>query len=202
PRAWDGGSGCTSFRAPPPASRGSIRSAFPWWRWPRRRSSWANARRPTSWPAWRSSPWRSRSSAGWGFGARSPGSVPQRDPEAKALAAAGMGGLGEALHEHGAIGEHHLLRRLVVRVGRELHVSEAFGTRAAEHQRQRTRRVPAALLPRHDAIADVAQHVRRQLARAGLPAKSDGSAEFAVPHPEPVTGQARHRGAVEHPDGR
>ncbi|GLS40107.1 hypothetical protein GCM10010869_57040 [Mesorhizobium tianshanense] len=91
-----------------------------------------------------------------------------------------------------AIGHHYLLRWQIIRFGGDLDKSQAERPRLAEHQPQRLGRIATPPLPWHHRIAEMAEHMRRQLGGAALPAKADRAGGFTVPDPAPESRQARH----------
>ncbi|MNV73117.1 hypothetical protein D3C71_1662490 [compost metagenome] len=79
---------------------------------------------------------------------------------------------------------------------------QADGARIGQQRAQRGGGIAPAAFPRHHAVADVAQAVRRQGVGARLPAQLDTAAELAVPQPAPVAWQPRHGATGGQRDGR
>src|SRR5688572_33010449 len=104
--------------------------------------------------------------------------------------AAQRGGRGELFVQHSTVREDDTLRRLVVHARRDLDMAKALGFRMPEHLAQRQRRIASPALPGNDRIANVSETMRRKRLRPGLPAQTRASAELAIPHPHPISGQA------------
>ncbi|SIT56586.1 hypothetical protein BQ8794_30035 [Mesorhizobium prunaredense] len=124
----------------------------------------------------------------------------QVDAIAQAFGAAIGSVLEESPDEPSAIGQDHLLRGEITRLGSDLDEGQAERSRLAEHQPHRLCRIAAPPLPWHYGIADVAEHMWRQLGGAALPAKADRAGDFAVPDPAPESRQARHSRPIRQGD--
>src|SRR5688500_5570740 len=114
--------------------------------------------------------------------------------------AAESGWSGECFDEDAPVCENDALRWYVVRARRDLDIAKAFGFRMLEQLAQRLRRIATPPLPGHDGVANVAEAVRRKRLGPGLPAETGASAEFAIPHPHPVSRQTRNAAAIRKDD--
>lgn len=107
--------------------------------------------------------------------------------------------------QHPAVLFDHANRGRRVRLRRQEHEGQAEAAHLLPQQRERARRHAAPARPGDNAVADVAQHVGRQLRRAGAEAEPDcAEHRRAVPHPaaearqplgERAVGQADRPGA-------
>lgn len=102
----------------------------------------------------------------------------------------------EALDEFATVLEDDSLRRHIVDIRRHFDKGKPLLARERKNQAERSRRVTALTLPGHDTVPDVAEAVWWQRGGSGLPTQGDASAEFAIPHPQTITGKARNDRSV------
>jgi hypothetical protein len=93
-------------------------------------------------------------------------------------------------------------RRDISRVGGQLDMREALGSRLGQEQSEGLLGVARSPLPGDHGKSDMTQDVRGQRRVAALPAKADGAAELSIPDPATEAGKTGHQRSVRQANRR